>query len=611
MRRDERYGMVTNMATSKTQVAPKRVKGGSFLTEEREPHDIFTPEDFTDEHRQIARTTVEFTTNEVMPAAQEIEAKNFEVTRRLLRKAGELGLMGVDVPEAYGGLEMDKATSAIIAESMSQLASFSVAFSAHVGIGTLPIVWYGTVAQKQKYLPNLASGVWIGAYALSESSSASDAMNCRTRAVLSDDGRHYVLNGEKMWITNSGFADVFTVFAKIDGEKFSAFIIDRNTPGFSVGPEEHKLGIRGSSTCPLVLADCQVPVENLLGEPGKGHHIAFNILNIGRFKLGAACVGGARNGLQSAIQYARERKAFGKPICEFGLIQEKLAECAAGIYAGESLTYRTIGMIDAALADLDANAEGASREIQKRIEEYAVECSILKVWGSEMLDMVVDHVVQIYAGYGFVEEYPAERAYRDSRINRIFEGTNEINRLIITGWLMKRAMAGQLPLLQAIRQLMDEVMSAPTGGEEREGPLAAEYKLLAHARKLTLFAAGAASQKYMQALADQQEIMGALADCISEVYAMESCILRAAKLLDNRGEAAARQAIAITRYYAAKAMQTVELSARKVIAAIAEGDMLRTQMAILRKLARHEPADTIALGRQIARHVIQAGRYSL
>jgi butyryl-CoA dehydrogenase len=494
---------------------------------------------------------------------------------------------------------------------MSQLASFSVAFSAHVGIGTLPIVWYGTAAQKEKYLPKLASGEWIGAYALSESSSASDAMNCRTRAVLSADGRHYVLNGEKMWITNSGFADLFTVFAKIDGEKFSAFLIERNTPGFAVGAEEHKLGIRGSSTCPLILSDCQVPVENLLGEPGKGHYIAFNILNIGRFKLGAACVGGARNSLNHAVQYAKERKAFGKSISEFGLIQEKLAESATGIYAGESLTYRTIGMIDAALADVDTSADGASREIQKRIEEYAVECSILKVWGSEMLDMVVDHVVQIYAGYGYVEEYPAERAYRDSRINRIFEGTNEINRLIITGWLMKRAMSGQLPLLQAIKQIMDEVMAGPSAAEEREGPLAAEHQLLANARKLTLFAAGAASQRYMQALADQQEIMGALADCISEVFAVESCILRAEKLRANRGEAAARQAVAMTRYYAAKATQTVEAAARKVVAAVAEGDMLRTQMAILRRLAKHEPADTITIGRQIARHVIEAGRYSL
>jgi alkylation response protein AidB-like acyl-CoA dehydrogenase len=597
------------MATSKTQVSAKRVKGGSFLIEERLPDDIFTPEDFSDEHRQIAKTTVEFTTNEVMPAAADIEAKNFEVTRRLLRKAGELGLMGVDVPEAYGGMEMDKVTSAIVAESMSQLASFSVAFSAHVGIGTLPIVWYGTPAQKQKYLPKLATGEWIGAYALSESSSASDAMNCRTRAVLSKDGKHYILNGEKMWITNSGFANLFTVFAKIDGEKFSAFLIERGTPGFSVGAEEHKLGIRGSSTCPLILADCKVPVENLLGEPGKGHHIAFNILNIGRFKLGAACVGGARNSLQAGIQYAKERKAFGKSISEFGLIQEKLAESATGVYAGESLTYRTIGMIDAALSDLESGAD--SREIQKRIEEYAVECSILKVWGSEMLDMVVDHVVQIFAGYGYVEEYPAERAYRDSRINRIFEGTNEINRLIITGWLMKRAMSGQLPLLPAIQKLMDEVMSGPTQSQEREGPLAAEHQLLANIKKLSLFAAGAASQRYMQALADQQEIMGALADCISEVFALESCILRAEKLRAGRGDAAAKQAIAMTRYYAARAADKVEFAARKVVAGSAEGDMLRTQMAILRRLSKREPADTIGIGRQIARHVIEAGRYSL
>jgi alkylation response protein AidB-like acyl-CoA dehydrogenase len=599
------------MATSDVQVMAKRVKGGSFLTEERDPQDVFTPEDLSEEHRQIAKTAIDFTQNEVMPAAAEIEAKNFAVTRELLRKAGELGLMSVDIPEAYGGLEMDKVTSALIAESISKLASFSVAFSAHVGIGTLPIVWYGTEEQKRKYLPKLGTGEWIGAYALSESSSASDAMNCRTRAVLSADGKHYVLNGEKMWITNSGFADLFTVFAKVDGEKFSAFLIERNTPGFSIGAEEHKLGIRGSSTCPLILADCQVPVENLLGEVGKGHHIAFNILNIGRFKLGAACVGGARNGLQDAIGYAKERKAFGKAIAEFGLIQEKLAESAAGIYAGEAMVYRTIGMIDAALADVDTSAAGASREIQKRIEEYAVECSILKVWASEMLDMVVDHVVQIYAGYGYVEEYPAERAYRDSRINRIFEGTNEINRLIITGWLMKRAMAGQLPLLPAIKKLMEEVMAGPVAVEEREGPLSAEHHLLANAKKLALFAAGAASQKYMMGLADEQEVMGALADCIAEVFALESCILRAEKLIAARGEGAAKQAIAMTRYYAAKAVQTVELSARKVIATVAEGDMLRTQMAILRRLSKHEPADTIGLGRQIARHVLAAGRYSL
>ncbi|MGB8008901.1 MAG: acyl-CoA dehydrogenase family protein, partial [Terriglobales bacterium] len=384
---------------------------------------------------------------------------------------------------------------------------------------------------------------------------------------------------------------------------------ERNTPGFSVGAEEHKLGIRGSSTCPLILADCKVPVENLLGEIGKGHHIAFNILNIGRFKLGAACVGGARNSLQNGIQYAKERKAFGKTISDFGLIQEKLAESAAGIYAGESLVYRTIGMIDAALAELGHHAD--SREIQKRIEEYAIECSILKVWGSEMLTKVVDHVVQIYAGYGYVEEYPAERAYRDARINRIFEGTNEINRLIITGFLLKRAMSGQLPLMPAIKKLMDEVMSGPTTGEEIEGPLAEESKLVAQAKKLGLFVAGAATQKYMQAIQDKQEVMGAIADMTIEIYAMESAVLRAQKIVEQKGEAAAALPLAMTRVYLTQAQEKVEAAAKKVIADVAEGDMLRTQLAIVRRLAKHEPFNTIALRQQIAQKTLEAGKYQL
>jgi len=591
-------------------VSVKRARGGSFLIGESQPEDIFAPEDLSEEQRQVAKTANEFVTNEVMPAISEIEAKNFAVTKGLLRKAGELGLLSVDIPETYGGMGMDKVTSAVVAEAISKLASFSVAFGAHVGIGTLPIVWYGTEAQKQKYLPKLATGEWIAAYALSEATSGSDALNCRTRAVLSDDGTHYLLNGEKMWITNSGFADLFIVFAKSDGDKLSAFLLERNTPGFSVGAEEHKLGIHGSSTCPLILADCRVPAENLLGEAGKGHHIAFNVLNIGRFKLGAACTGGARQVLQDAIQYAKQRRAFGKSIAEFGLIQEKLAECAAGVYAGESMVYRTIGMIDAALAGLDHSAGDAS-EIEKRIEEYAVECSIVKVWVTEMLQMVANHDVQIHGGYGYVQEYPAERAYRDARINPIFEGTNEINRLIITGWLMKRAMKGELPLLAAIKKLMDEVISPSLTAEEHEGPLAGEHKMLAQAKKLGLFAAGAASQKYMQSLADQQEVMAAIANCVIEVYAMESCILRAEKLVAARGEAAASVAIALAGFYAAKAMQAVEASARKVIAAVAEGDMLRTQMAIVRRLAKHDPTNTIALGRQIAQHVLAAERYSL
>jgi len=602
---------MATMQSTLPAVSVKQAKGGSFLIEQSEPQDIFTPEDLSDEQRQVAKTAAEFAKNEILPAIQEIEAKNFAVTRGLLRKAGELGLLSVDIPQAYGGMEMDKVTSAVIAESIAVIGSFSTSFSAHAGIGTLPMVWYGTEAQKQKYLPKLATGEWIAAYALSEATSASDALNCRTRAVLSEDGQYYVLNGEKMWITNSGFADLFIVFAKGADEKLSAFLIERSTPGFSVGAEEHKLGIHGSSTCPLILADCRVPVENLLGEAGKGHHIAFNALNLGRFKLGAACTGGARQVLLQSIQYAKERKAFGKSIAEFGLIQEKLAECAAGVFAGESMVYRTIAMIDAALADLDLQAGVPVREIEKRIEEYAVECSIVKVWVSEMLQMVANHCVQIHGGYGYVKEYPAERAYRDARINPIFEGTNEINRLIITGWLMKRAMKGELPLLAAIKQLMDEVISPSLAVEDREGPLAREHNMLAQAKKLGLFAAGAASQKYMTALAEQQEVMAAIADCVIEIYAMESCILRAEKLLAAKGEDAASAAVAMAAFYAAKAMQIVEASVRKVIAAVAEGDMLRTQMAIVRRLSKHEPADTIALGRQIAKHVLAVGRYSL
>ena len=601
-----------------TTLAPTPVTGGSFLLQEADPAAIFTPEDFTEEQRQIADTTAEFAAKEILPAAAEIEAKNLDVSCLLLRKAGALGLMAVDVPEAYGGLAMDKVTSAIIADRMSVLASFSVAFSAHVGIGTLPLVWYGTEAQKQKYLPKLASGEWLSSYALSEATSGSDAMNMRARAVR--DGDHYVLNGEKMWITNAGFADLFTIFAKIvdpadpdpSKTKMSAFLVERTAPGLSIGPEEHKLGIRGASTCPVILNDCRVPVENLLGEAGKGHHIAFNILNIGRFKLGAACVGGARHSLADAIGYAKERRAFGKSIAEFGLIQQKISDSATRIYVGESMAYRTIGAIDAALAAIPDEQVHDSREIQKRIEEYAVECSILKVWGSEMLDTIVDHTLQIYAGYGYVEEYPAERAYRDSRINRIFEGTNEINRLIITGFLMKRAMSGQLPLLAAIKSLMDELMSPPSfsESEDSDDTLVREAQMLANAKKLALFAAGSASQKYMNDLAEQQEIMGALADMICEVYAFDSALVRARKLAGSRSPQA-KLAAQMTQLYSASAFHTIESAARQVIAAVAEGDMLRTQLAIYRRLVKHEPADTFVLSRSIAKAVIDQGRYPI
>jgi alkylation response protein AidB-like acyl-CoA dehydrogenase len=595
-----------------TIAIPKtKILGGSFLLEERQPSEVFTPEDFSEQQRMIAQTTEEFATNEILPHAEKIEHKDYAISRDLLKKAGDLGLSGVEVPEAYGGLEMDKVTAAVIADHMAKYAGFATTWGAHSGIGLLPIVYFGTPEQKKKYLPRLAAGEIVGAYALSEATSGSDALNCRARAVLSPDGKHYILNGEKMWITNAGFADLFTVFAKIDGEKFSAFLVERTFPGFSTGAEEHKMGIRGSSTCPVILNDCKVPVENLLGEIGKGHIIAFNILNIGRFKLGAMCVGGARVSIESAVSYAKQRKAFGKTIGDFGLVREKIANMASLIYVGESLVYRTVGMMDELLSQIDPSSSDAPREQRKAIEEYAVECSILKVWGSEMIDYVVDETLQIYAGYGFVEEYPAERAYRDARINRIFEGTNEINRLIITGFLLKRAMSGQLPLMPAIKKLMDEVLSGPSTGEEIEGPLAEERKVVAQAKKLGLFVAGAATQKYMAAIQDQQEVMGAIADMTIEIFAMESAVLRAQKMVEQKGETSAALAIAMTRVYLTQAFEKIEAAARKVIADVAEGDMLRTQLAIVRRLSKHEPFNTIALRQQIAQKTIERGKYTL
>jgi alkylation response protein AidB-like acyl-CoA dehydrogenase len=558
------------MAT--TTASPKpTISGGSFLLEAGRPEDVFTPEDFSEQHQLIARTAEEFAQNEIVPNIEKMEHKDFAVVRELLKKAGELGLSGVEIPEAYGGLELDKVTAAVIADHIAKYAGFATTWGGHTGIGTLPIVYFGTEQQKKKYLPRLAAGEIVGAYALSEASSGSDALNCRARATLSPDGKHYVLNGEKMWITNAGFADLFTVFAKVDGEKFTAFLVEKTFPGFAVGAEEHKMGIRGSSTCPIILNDCKVPIENVLGEIGRGHVIAFN--------MGAMCVGGARASLDNAIGYAKQRKAFGKTIADFGLVREKIANMAMLAYVGEACVFRTVGMMDAALASVDKAAADAHKQTLKAIEEYAVECSIIKVWAS--------------------------------RINRIFEGTNEINRLIITGFLLKRAMTGQLALMPAIKQLMDEVLSGPSAGEVVEGPLAEEQNLVASAKKLGLFAAGAATQKYMQQIEQQQEIMGVIADMVMEIYAMESAVLRTMKIVRAQGESAAAVPIAMTRVYLSQAMEKIEAAAKKIVAAVTEGDMLRTQLAVLRRLAKHDPYNTIELRQQIAQKVIERGKYGL
>ena len=594
--------------------------GGSFLIESRTPDEIFTPEDLSEEQRQIAATAELFAREEILPRAAAIEAKEPGALPAVLRKAAELGFTALDVPEEYGGLGMDKVSSTLITDHISVLASFSTAFGAHIGIATLPLVWYGTEEQKQRYLPKLATCEWIGAYGLSEASSGSDAMNIRTRAVLSADGAHYILNGEKQWLTNCGIADLYTVFAKIDGEKFSAFLIERTTPGLTVGAEEHKLGIRGSSTCPLVLQDCRIPAGNLLGEAGKGHHIAFNVLNVGRFKLGVACIGGARHALAQMIRYAKERRAFGKSIAEFGLIQRKISSAAAQLYAAESMAYRTAGLIDARLDGARAEQIGGPSgpgidvprrpDIPKSIEEYAVECSILKVYGSEMLTLVADELIATMGGYGYVEEYPAERTYRDARINRIFEGTNEINRLIITGWMMKRAMSGKLPLLGAIKRVMDEVMEPPVFGADADAgqPLAHEAAVLAAVKKMALFAAGVASQRFMTGLEEQQEIMADLADMISQVFALESALVRAQKIA-RAGRGSAEVAAGMTGLLAEESMALAEQAARRVLAASSEGDALTTQLAILRRLARSTPADVVTLSRSVARRCIELERY--
>ena len=577
--------------------------GGSFLIEDRQPGDVFTPEDFSEEQRQVAATAERFMTDEVLPVAEQCEHKDSALMLGLLKKAAELGFLGVLVPEKYDGLELDLTTQMIICEQIGRYASFSTTYGAHCGIGSLPLVFFGTHEQKQRYLPAMVSGERVAAYCLSEAHAGSDALSARTRAELSPDGSHYILNGEKMWISNGGWADLYTVFAKVGGEKFSAFLVERGMRGVKAGAEEHKMGIRGSSTTPLVLENAAVPVENLLGEVGRGHIIAFNILNLGRLKLALACVGGGKDVLAESIRYAKQRKAFGRSIAEFGLIQHKIAEMAILLFAAESMAYRISGMIDSRLEGFSWNDEDAAQTALQAVEEYAVECAMAKVYCSEALDYVADEGVQIHGGYGFHQDYMVERAYRDSRINRIFEGTNEINRLLTTGMLLKRVAQGRLDLMSAVQGVVDELAAGGGSAGEEVSPA---RDALSRAKKATLLSAGLAHQRFGSKLESEQEVVAAISDMFTAVFAAESALLRGEKLQANgRGEQAAEMVTVLFH----DALASIQQRAGLVMNACGEGSALQKNLAAVRKLTRAEPVDTIALRRRIAGRLLAAEKF--
>ena len=586
------------------QMEKAYMKGGEFLI--AETTDIFTPEDFTDEQRMIGETTREFVDNEVHPNLPAMEKHAWEVARELVQKAGELGLLGSTIPEEYGGLGLDQTTSVIIAEMVGRGGGFGTTFGAQTSIGLLPILYFGSEELKQKWIPKIVAGEVITAYCLTESGSGSDAQAAKTVARLTDDGQHYILNGEKMFISNGSFADVYIVFAKVDGEKekFSAFVVERSE-NCRPGNEEHKMGIKSSSTTPLILSDAKIPATNLIGKVGDGAKIAFNILNVGRFKLGASVTGGAKLALTEAIKYANERQQFNKPISSFGAIKHKIAEMAIRVWVAESITYRTVGMIDALIGD----GADDTKKLQS-IEEYAVESSINKVACSESLDYVVDEMVQIFGGYGYSADYPAEKAYRDSRINRIFEGTNEINRLLIPGQLMKRAMKGKLGIIPAAKALQDEILNPQMSFDEDTGLLAAEAKLAQNAKKIALMVLGTAAQKYMMGLADQQEVLLNCADIIMDAYQMETAVLRAKKIAASQGEDAAARYVDMASVFCNDAIQRVDMKARNTIAAIAEGDEGRTLLVALKRFTKNNsPINTIAARQRIANVVIEANKY--
>ena len=583
-------------------------KGGAFLIEEVTADQLFTPEDFTDEHKMIAKTTEDYILGDVLPYIDEIEEHNFEHSVRLLKKAGELGLLGADVPEEYGGLGLDKISSALITEKFSRAGSFSLSYGAHVGIGTLPIVFFGTEEQKKKYLPSLATGEKFAAYALTEPGSGSDALGAKTTAVLNEAGTHYILNGEKQWITNSAFADVFIVYAKIDGEHFSAFIVEKDYAGVSTGPEEKKMGIKGSSTRTLILDQVQVPKENLLGEPGKGHVIAFNILNIGRYKLAVGTIGASKRVIELSASYANQRQQFKTPISKFSLIGEKIANMSAKLYAMESSVYRTVGLFEDKMGTLSEEEQKDGRQVAKSIAEYAIECSLNKVFGSETLDYIVDEGVQIHGGYGFMQEYEVERAYRDSRINRLLERTHALHRPPVPATYLKKAMKGELPLFGKAKALQEELMMLMPE-EPGDGVLEQEKYLLRNAKKTALMIAGLAAQKYGKALDHEQEILVNIADIVSQVYAMEAAILRTEKAIQATGEDKNAQKILYTQIFAQVAFQEIESHAKESLIAMESGDSLRMMLSALRKLTRFTPVNVIEKKRQAAKGVFEAEKY--
>src|SRR3954463_5286856 len=586
--------------------------GGGFLLEPTGSVTIFTPEMLSEEQRMMKETADDFLMKEVMPRVAEIESKKPGVMRELMKKAGDVGFLGHDIPEAYGGLGGDKTSSSLITEAASRQGSYAVSFGAHVGIGTMPLVHFGTAEQRQKYLPKLASGEMIAAYALTEPGSGSDALAAKTKAVKSADGKSWKLTGSKLYITNAGFADLFTVFAKVDGEQFTAFLIERTAPGLTVGPEEHKLGIRGSSTCPLFLEDCTIPIDAVLGQIGQGHKIAFNILNIGRWKLGVGAVGAAKYCLELGVHYARDRKQFGKPIAEFDLIRKKLGDIATGIYVTESMAFRTAGLLDARSRAIDPADPAAQKKQIDAIEEHAIEASILKVFGSEMLHASADETLQIFGGAGYIEDYPIERVSRDARINRIFEGTNEINRLLVPGTLLKRAMQGRLGLMAFVGQVHLE-LADPIKIDRRvpDGPLGREKKKCDFAKRAIAYGASLGVQKYMQAISEKQELLGVLADSIILTFGMDSAIARTLQIIAAKGEAASQVPLCMTQLFVAKAHEQVFDLLREMMMWMSQDEEWGREIRDINTYYNLDRVNTFSLRRKIAKHVIEAGGYAL